>query len=244
METSVPQTLSGWLQFFFSEYGMRNRLRLGGPLERVGLLSLAAKDLQDAIRKRKVLEPSIIGIALARVVARIFCIAEHYLDLPLVESFVTKYMSGACSYCEQRPCACSESRRSEPTKVKLTSQPDCTLAECCAELETNYGEVNRASGIENLVNRLFSETGEILSLVMGSLTSETSNQQLKLEIAEELADALAWSIAIANFIGMDLQAALTSWFWPYCRVCHASPCECGPFSVRLVNWEAFQDTES
>jgi NTP pyrophosphatase (non-canonical NTP hydrolase) len=244
METSVPQTLSDWLQFFFSEYGMRNRLRLGGPIERVGLLSLSVKDLQDAIRKKEQLEYKKLGIALSRVVARISCIAEHYLDLPLVESFIAKYMGGVCSYCRQRPCVCSESRRSEPTKVKLTSQPDQTLAECCTELEANYGAANSAKGIENLVNRLFSEVGEILSLVMGSLRSDSSSDQLRRELAEELADALAWTIAVSNFLGVDLQTALADWFWPHCRVCQAKPCQCGPFSVRLVNWEDSQEAES
>lgn len=240
METKTPQTLSEWQRHFFDEYSVRNRLRLGGPLERVGLLSLSIKDLQDAIRKKTELELRILGIALSRVVARIFCIAEHYRDLPLAESFAAKYMGNACCYCGQKPCACSESRRGEPIKAELTNQPNYTLAECCAGLESKYGAVNRTKGIENLVNRLFSEVGEILSLVMDSSRSGLGNEQLGREIAEELADTLAWAIAVSNFLEVDLQAALVSWFWPNCRVCHAKPCQCGPFSVQLVNWVGFQ----
>ena len=48
----------------------------------MNFLNLAICDLQDAVRKEY--NSEIKGIALARIVARIFCIAEHFYSLPLI----------------------------------------------------------------------------------------------------------------------------------------------------------------
>jgi len=74
--------LSEMISHFFYLYGRRNRIFLPGLGERMNFLNLAICDLQDAVRKEY--NSEIKGIALARIVARIFCIAEHFYSLPLI----------------------------------------------------------------------------------------------------------------------------------------------------------------
>jgi len=75
-------TLQEMKEYFFRLYGRRNRIFLPGLRERIDFLNLGIADLQDAIRKGY--NSEILSIALARVVARIFCIAENFQSLQLV----------------------------------------------------------------------------------------------------------------------------------------------------------------
>ena len=70
------------INHFFNLYGRRNRIFLHGLRERIDFLNLAVGDLQDAIRKTS--GSRAIEIALTRVVARVFCVAEHFIALQLL----------------------------------------------------------------------------------------------------------------------------------------------------------------
>jgi len=94
-------TLREMIEHFFRLYGRRNRIFLSGLGKRINFLNLAIGDLQEAIRKGH--NSEIIGMALARVVARIFCVAENFWSLPLVEMMARKYPAGYCIYCQKLP---------------------------------------------------------------------------------------------------------------------------------------------
>ncbi len=47
-------------------------------------------------------------------------------------------------------------------------------------------------------------------------------QEIELEFALELADALAWTIALANFFGADMEHAILERYGNGCWRCHQS----------------------
>lgn len=240
METGDrPSTLLEWQAFFFRQYGRRNTLYLHDPLARTALLAVAIKDLQDAIRKR--VSRAKLSIALARVLARIFCVAQHYqaIDIRVVQSFANKYLAGACSYCHHKPCVCKESWRPAPEKKTCETPFSWSLARCCEELNALYGEANREKGVDYAVTRLFSELGEALAAIMVPLSvyDQLDQQRSLQEISDELADLLAWLIALSILLNIDLEEATTRRFWPRCRECKRSPCECGAFCFKPLVWD-------
>jgi NTP pyrophosphatase (non-canonical NTP hydrolase) len=239
-------SLLAWQQHFFSQYGLRNTLFLHDPLARVALLAIAVKDLQDAIRKNA--EHEKIDIALARIVARIFCVAQHYqsVGISFVEIFSEKYLLGKCSYCATSPCSCIEAWRKPSQDCTASEQMKWSLTKCCMELEALYGESNSQRGLESTVNRLFSEVGEITAAIMIPFSHKGTNSQYDClhEIGGELADILAWTIAVSNLKGIDLEQAVVRRFWPLDRTCGHHPCQCGPFSFAPVDWTVIDSKKS
>jgi len=233
-------TLQELMDHFFRLYGRRNRIFLSGLRDRIDFLNLAIGDLQEAIRKEA--SPANKEIALARVVARIFCIAENFLEFPLVETMSQKYPEGKCSYCQQMPCQCQERR----PQAKLASNPPdrqfyWSLKDWCNHLDTVYGAKNKERGVEITLNRLFKEVGEILSLQMMIAKEEQSLDEIEKEFALELADCLAWTIAISNFLGLNLGKAVSNRFGSGCWKCGRIPCNCTRFDMMPVKWS--EDTE-
>lgn len=234
-------TLRRLLKHFFLLYGRRNRIFFHGLHDRIHFLNVAIGDLQDVVRKERANQS--LEVALARVVARIFCVAEHFLKLPFVEAMSLQYPSTGCGYCRDFPCSCVE-RRPEPKLDHRSSAPneqlDWSIGEWCAHLEALYGEKNRAKGIENTLNRLFREISELMSLSMQATSGEIdgSLDEIEWEFASELSQALAWTIAIANlFQDVDLESAILERYGSGCSHCHANPCECVAFRLAPMKWE-------
>lgn len=236
--TVQPTNLYELIAHFYSLYGLRNTLRLHDPLARVALLAVGAKDLQDAIRKEVELEKT--RIALARMVSRVACVAQHYeaVGIPLVASFAAKYLGGACSYCRMVPCQCRYGWRPPSQSEAADDRLGWSLGRCCVELDHVYGPANRKNGIDRAVGRLFAEIGEVTAAIVmpaSGLRDFDTNSSLK-EIASELGDVLAWVIGVSNLLGVELEGAVLERFWPVCRVCCSNPCRCGPFSFAPVVW--------
>lgn len=227
-------TLQEMLNHFFHLYGRRNRIFLSGLRERIDYLNLGICDLQEAIRKEQ--DSRIIGIALARVGARIFCIAEHFWSLPLVETMSQKYPAKRCCYCQEYPCKCPEKRPDAALESVSEVQLGWSLRQWQLHLNALYGERNRRRGRENLLNRLFKETGELLSLQMTIPNTEMTSEEIEREFSLELADALAWTLALANFFGVDMEEAILNRYGKGCWKCHQDPCVCANFNVRPMKW--------
>lgn len=221
------------MEYFFQLYGRRNAIFLSGLRERIDFLSLAIGDLQEAIRKEVSVQN--IEIALARIVARILCIAENFKKLPLVETMARKYHR--CSYCQNLPCICSK-RRPEVKLEKLASEKQLhwNLRQWCFHLNAIYGSKNKEKGMENLLNRLFKEISELLSLQMKIPKMAVTLDEIEREFALELSDALAWTVAIANFMEIDLEQTVLDRYGKGCWKCHNCPCVCTHFSVEPVKW--------
>ena len=236
MKEDVMQ-LDEMMAHFFRLYERRNRIFLPGLSQRIGFLNLAIGDLQEAIRKEYGLE--ILKVALARIAARIFCVAEHFWSLPLIEAITQKYPAGHCSYCQKFPCRCPENRSNSILRPVSKDQLNWTLKQWQEHFNALYGKKNKKKGIENLLNRLSKEASELLSLQMVIPNTTMNLDEIEKEFALELADALAWTIAISNFFGIDLEEAVLQRFGKGCWKCGQIPCNCTGFNVKPVKWEDY-----
>lgn len=225
------------LQLHFSRlYGRRNRIYMSSRRTRIDFLNLAIGDLQEAIRKNA--GDNKLGIALARVVSRIFCIAEGFFDLSISETMARKYRMEGCSYCNRFPCQCIEKRPTPTILDKPNSQQmGWDLRTWCIHFQNLYGKRNEQKGVENVVNRLFKEISELQSLELEVYrNSEMPIVKIEEEFGFELSDALAWTIALANLYGIDLEKAVWDRYGTGCGKCEQNPCICGPFSFYPIKW--------
>jgi len=83
-------------------------------------------------------------------------------------------------------------------------------------IEQTYGDRDRARGIPSTVAWLAEEVGELAQAVRKG----TAEQQ-----AHEFADVLAWTVSLANQMGIDLTAAVSR-YAQGCPRCGATPCTC------------------
>lgn len=235
--------LKAMMAHFFNLYGKRNRIFLSGLRERIDFLNLAVGDLQDAVRKTP--GARTVEIALARVVARVFCVAEHFIALPLVEVMAMKYPAGKCSYCQNFPCVCSNVRP-DPTLEQTFGAPQhhWSLKQWCDSFDALYGQRNKEKGIENVLNRLFKEVSEVQSLPLKIPHMNCGLNEIEKEFALELSDVLAWAIATANLLEIDLEKAILDRFGDGCRKCRQSQCICTHFAVDPVAWATLTLQES
>jgi len=235
------------ITLIFRLYGRRARVFLSGFRHRIEFLSLALADLQDVVRKDPE-DKARVGGALARVLARIFLIAEHfqYLSqfggikgLPLVEALAEKYPKDRCSYCQAFPCDCGEKRQASSTHHPDETQLHWRLREWCGHLEGLYGAKNRERGVDNVLNRLVKEVHEILTLALKARngTFRESLVRLEAEFAYELADAIAWTIATANVLGVNLETAFIERYKDGCCRCKELQCVCTYFNEDPEQWE-------
>ena len=107
-EEDQTMKLNDAMQHFSKLYGRRNRIFLPSLRDRIDFLNLAIGDLQDAVRKG--VNEQLLGVALARVISRIFCIAEHFQELDIAWAMARKYGPDFCIYCRKEACACLERR--------------------------------------------------------------------------------------------------------------------------------------
>ncbi|MEK7172706.1 MAG: hypothetical protein AAB740_01865 [Patescibacteria group bacterium] len=231
----MQMTLQEIMDYFFRLYGRRNRIFLSGLDKRINYLSLGICDLQDAIRKEQ--NSEIIGAAFARVTARIFCIVEHFWSLPLVEAMSQKYPMRCCSYCQSFPCKCAEKRPDVIVGSVSGEQLTWSLRQWQQHFNALYGEKNRQKGMDNVLNRLFKEVGELLSLLMMIPNTNLKLSEIEKEFALELADALAWVIALANLLGVDIEQAIVGRYGNGCWRCHQNSCICANFDFKPMKWD-------
>jgi NTP pyrophosphatase (non-canonical NTP hydrolase) len=210
-------------------FGQRNRMRFHSLDVRLHFLLVAAGDFKKLVRKNK--SPEILGIALARVLSRIICVAEHFGDdLPIAQAFSEKWLATTCRYCHHLPCTCDPSQRPDPTYEVNAEGLTWDLARIANHLEQLYGAANRAMGpVDILYSRLIEEITEALVNVVEMPHSTQPSEFLLKELALELCDAIAWTITIANYVGVDIQQAYLARYGSGCRNCKEIPCTCGAF---------------
>jgi len=223
------------MEHFFRLYGRRNRIFLPSLGKRRLFLHLAVSDLHQAIRKER--RSDSFDVVLARIVSRIFCIAEHFWSLPFVECLARKYPATHCAYCQRLPCACPERRPdAQLLPVPPTQQLVWTLRDWTLCFNALYGERNRQRGIDNLMNRLFRELGELASVHIRLPQTGQTLDAIEEAFALELADIFAWTIAIANYLNRDLERAVLDRFGAGCWNCRQNPCICTEFNYQLMEW--------
>lgn len=227
-------TLQALVDHCAAIYERRNRIFLPGLHAIIAYLQCGIGDLQDVIRKSA---PSdAVATALARVVVRIFNVIS-YFRVPFGEVMAQKYPRAHCSYCLRMPCGCEESRSVPKLEGEIShGQRAWTLTEWRAHLAALYGERNRQKGIENLLTRLFKEIVELTSLEMTIPQTEMRIEEIERAFALEAADALAWTIAVANLLDVDLEAAVNARYGNGCWKCGKPECVCTHFNFESLDW--------
>jgi len=211
-------------------FGRRNRFRFRGIEARVNYLMDQARTVQDGIRKK--VPKDKMERRLVRLLSRIFCVADYYgSDLGLAEGFARKWL-GSCAYCGCIPCECQETRKAPVLPQAVPAEVGWSLAEVCTHLNKLYGDKNRVSGLDYLVTRLFSEVAEVSSVTSNLPFTQGSHDELEEMLVGELSDGIAWTIALANELGIDLEEGWAKLYASGCPRCTQQICQCGPFFIR------------
>ena len=163
-------TVSRLMEHFLGLYGRRNRLFFQSFHDRTDRLLLAAGELQNMLRHEDSEE---IKRELANLVAWLFCVINYFKGLPFLRALHVKYPLDHCGYCHKSLCQCSEkrlpanfqSRKLEDEELERINR--VTVRGYQAHLKVIYDERNRQNGLENAVNRLFKEIGEVVMTTVG-----------------------------------------------------------------------------
>ncbi len=215
----------------FELYGWRNAIHLPALADRRDFLSAGISDLQNAVRKNY--GKSTKSVRLSRVLSRIFCIADHFRALPLVDAMCCKYPATHCAYCKAMPCVCQE-RRDEATLLELPMEQQLKwgLRDWQDGLWAKYGVRNQERGIDYALNRLCAEIYEITTLSHRVLRGDMREAPLRViswEYAKELADTIAWTLAASSILDIDLQEVMVDRYGDTCGTCGNRPCDCPAF---------------
>lgn len=80
-----------------------------------------------------------------------------------------------------------------------------------------YYEKDARRGAGKTLLWLIEEVGEL---------SEALRKREAGDIREELADIIAWTLSLANILGIDMEEALEEKYPGCCRYCGSKPCTC------------------
>lgn len=207
-------------------YSPRDNIYLPGREGRISLLYRAIDDLQTAVRRET--DWRAYEDLNARIVSRIFCIARSVDNVSVSDGLEAKYPLAGCAYCQQLPCECQERRSEIVMQAGGSEQSQWSLGQWQEHLLMLYGAKNVERGITYVLLRLGSEYGELISLERS--VSQMTITEIKREYALELADALAWTIAAANLLVVDLEQAVDQRYGQGCQTCYSFPCACGPYN--------------
>lgn len=226
IELDPDSSLQVMQDHFEGVYGRRNNVFLDSRFNRIGFFTIVLGDLQETVRKNG--DKSHLEEAHARIISRIFTIAQGINNVPLLKGMMDKYPLEGCAYCHTTPCSCSE-KRPDPDLSwgKDSSQQEWSLKNWQEHLDNLYGEKNRERGIEYIINRLFKETTELTSLEFKIPSTSLTRMEIEEEYSQELADCLAWITASANLLNIGLDEAIVERYGKGCSTCEKGSCECG-----------------
>ena len=217
-------------------YSHSDALTIGGRDKRLAFLHMACADLSRVVRKN---QTHLYSIALAQAFAWFCCLAEDLFRAEggrvLAGGMATKYPAGECAYCHHIPCECSQVNR-KPFKGRGHSesrmQERWTLEHWQFSLAKVYGQANNKIGVEQALNRLFEELGEVSMLLNHGDGVNDRLSELEQKLARELSDVLAWIFAVSTLLEVRLESAVRQLYDTGCPVCDALPCECKNFEKK------------
>jgi len=233
LEQQYP-TADSLQQHFEELYGARDRLYLDERHERIRLFETGVADLFDALRREPTADA--LNIPFARVVARIFSMANSIDGVKVSEGMMMKFPLGGCAYCHQSSCACTAFRSAPTLGTSFdTEQSKWPLRVWQQYLDSLYGTANAQKGIWFVTTRLAVETNELVAEEDKVRVSAPAD--IRRNYALEIADTMAWTMAAASLLGVDIQTAALRRFGLACPGCHSSPCSCSRHNFEPVKFE-------
>src|SRR5690349_14174231 len=94
-----------------------------------------------------------------------------------------------------------------------------TIAALQRQIRELYGAKDEARGDSATFLWLAEEFGELATALRSGSPEE---------LAQEMADCLAWLVTLANIRGIDLESAVRTKYGQVCPGCKTSPCACDP----------------
>lgn len=235
MRTTRINTLQVAQEMFRRIFGRNNKVFFGGLGERIDFLNIVIGDLQDVLRKCK--SPDVVKIALARVVSFAFCVADNFENLPIANAMCLKYPD-RCGHCHENPCTCPPGERSKHSNHSINPrQLSWTFGQWQQHLKALYGEKNRSAGLDYTVLRLFKEVCELFELQAGVTHVQSSAEEIEHEFALEISDILAWCMAVANILEIDLEDAIINTYGDGCPTCKKKRCDCRRYIIGRTGWQ-------
>src|ERR1017187_6008499 len=201
LEQQYP-TADSLQQHFEELYGARDRLYLDERYERIRLFETGVADLFDALRREPT--PDALSIPFARVIARIFSIANSIDGVKVSEGMMMKFPLGGCAYCHQSPCMCTAHRSEATLGTSFDGeQSRWPLRVWQQYLHSVYGATNAQKGIWFVTTRLAIETNELVA--EEDKVRVSAPNDVRRNYALEVADTMAWTMAAASLLGVDIQ---------------------------------------
>lgn len=200
--------------------------------QRAAFLFDGIRRLEDAVQEEDVDD---FANRLASIFARLCALVSVRERKDFVFLFAKKY-GGKCAYCQAVPCICTESQRAEAC-MDTSSQAavkDWSLGMWQRHLGELYGEKNARKSIHYLLLRMFSEATEVQQCWLASTIPPVSEDRERFNRAfammiEEIGDVLAWLIATANYLHIDLEEAVVCCYKDGCKHCKHLVCTCDKF---------------
>jgi NTP pyrophosphatase (non-canonical NTP hydrolase) len=87
-------------------------------------------------------------------------------------------------------------------------------------MKTLFFHQDSKRGIEKTFLWLVEEIGELSNALRKSAPNTS-------EVADELADVVAWTCSLANLMDIDMEKALYEKYPNKCLKCNSNPCKCG-----------------
>ncbi len=222
-------TLDQWSEHFRHIYGRNNAVYITSLQERLGLLVVAVRSLQDAIRKKRSEKKQ--ARALAHVLAWTYAVVDHFRFPSLAYYLCLKYPAERCGYCHAKPCSCLSEKRAQHTANHVTRrQLAWSIKDWQKHLDELYGQNNRERGVADTFDRLFTEIAEVHHILAGSSIGRTA-QEIEREYGMEIADVTAWVFAVSIILNVDLEKGVRALYKRGCPYCKGNPCGCRKFAV-------------
>lgn len=223
-------TLEQWFKHFAAIYGQRNIRYLPNPAQRLAFLNAGLRLVEDAYEENQTEEYSKL---LASAFARWTAMVELLPRTDAVMRLAVKYGTRQCAYCQQAPCACPRVNREDArvATVAPTVAQEWSIRDWQNQLGQLYGAKNAERGMDFVLRRLFSESVEVANnwLLCSIVSTEQISPSYHIdEMMSELCDVLAWILAAATLLHVDLEAAVAAQYGNGCPSCRSSICACPP----------------
>ena len=225
--------LSEVLDFSLGLTAERNKKCFPTIADRVDHLVLGGAELLNAVRDD---DMKILPAVSAKLLLRIFTVLQGLGEKDaIVQKLMEKFPANGCSYCGKKPCQCAVDRPKGVAGLRPSEfQKEWAIAEWQQHLKDVYGESNASRGLTAIANRLASEIAEVVQarMLMDMQESNEGREEYKQEAISELGDSFAWTLAICNEIGADLESSFVERYGNGCTNCKHYPCQCGAFSFK------------
>lgn len=226
-----PTTLPEWQDYLKGLYEGQNSWRLHSRDARIAFYRQSVSEFKSMVESGAgKLE---LQAGAVRPAARLIAVGNGIQGFSMGLAMAWKFPESGCVYCGFKPCDCGAVKGE--AKINFHNPEHSQINRSVRRLQMNQRETYfdkniAAGGIEFIMERQDLEVDELeeandLSKKPAAVSGFTKIE-LQKSMSLEIADNLAWILAAANTLNIDLQTALQERYFPFCWSCHRNPCHC------------------